>query len=93
MARIWTTGFENGDLLTLDVTAGAAAITNSLARTGTYSLVLPGSTSNAMKNISAADTYYFRFAYRTTIAGTFMRWRNSTTNLGYIALYESTLRV
>lgn len=91
MARVFTEGFEFGDLLffnIIDVSASAA--TGANVRSGTYSLRFYSLAGGpyCTKVINEMDEGYFRFAFRydkapslPPLTGIF-RWRSNSTELG-----------
>lgn len=84
MTRVYTEGFEMGDILSIDV-VGNGAISTTQKRSGAYSL-LAGNTPS-QKNLVAASEFYFRFGYypfTTDSAAHRFIWRNSTTELGSV---------
>src|SRR3972149_1851841 len=85
MARIFTEGFEMGDILFFTARNGGN-ISSSTKRSGAYSF-LAAHTDWAYKNFSpSASEFYLRFGLYTSAAdnGVRVQWRKGTTVLGGI---------
>ena len=76
MTRIFTEGFESGDVLS-GVVSGAAASTTQ-KRSGAYSVNV-GNNQSFQRNLATAlDEIYVRFAYYTNTTGVLFKWRKGS---------------
>ena len=90
MARVFTTGFEFGDLLDVTVVTGCTIVTSPV-RTGTYAIRLTTGHVFSVGLASAAEYYvkcYFRFAVGGA-ATKIIYWTSGGTELGSIRFNAS----
>jgi hypothetical protein len=91
MTRIFTEGFEGGDLLFFDSTTGSIAITSSNPRSGIYAVAIGATAQSiAYKGIPAVSEGFARIGFRKTSnpvgsVDTF-QWASGSIVLGYIRL-------
>lgn len=88
MARVFTEGFESGDLLFF--TAQTGIIASSVVRSGAYSAAGTSGASILAKTITAASEAYFRFAIYTPGSSSIFRWLASTVELGSIRINSAS---
>jgi hypothetical protein len=98
MARVFTEGFEMGDILFISSTAGTVAAATDQARSGLYSLKLTGNAASATRILTTAlSEFYTRFGFRLTSYGLatnqFFNWYKDTNLIGHIRLNGTTRRV
>jgi len=90
MTRIFTEGFESGDLLFF--TSHASVLSTSVVRSGTRSLQNANIGNLNSKNIPSVSLAYFRFAFNRVSTFSF-RWYNGATELGSIRHNTTSNRI
>lgn len=92
MTRIFTDGAEFGDVLFFSSTVGDISANTGQIRTGNYSYRVDNNGSG-LKGITDISEFYMRIAVQCSnvlIGGYFLRWFNSSTELGSLRRNDAT---
>jgi hypothetical protein len=89
MARLFTEGFEMGDLLFWSTLNGGTILTTPV-RSGSYACYL----SNCVRNVPNLSEFYLRFGYHSDayeLTTPRLQWRNSSTVVGNLRTINNVL--
>jgi len=96
MTRLFTEGFESGDVLGFDAQYADVVASTAYKRSGNYSAFFTRASDRYLiKNVAEGSEFYFRLAFFYPLTGganeNAVFWKNNTTTLGSVVCGLSTI--